>query len=150
MSQYIGARGSVQHNTFLLLLHTFVETTLFSIQYTISSDVLALSEDIYAPAYRENCLRLQPDDAESCADYLNSDRYSGMHLVWAANYDLAQDASDYNSKLEDLQNTGDCCGFAAPLSCTPDERSPPSDRLLEGVSQDFQDFRQTCGPQTLW
>jgi hypothetical protein len=140
----------LQHNTFLLLMHTFVETTLFSIQYTISSDVMSISADEYAPALREACLRVQPADAGACAAYVASDRYAGMHLVWAANFDLAQDASDYYSKIEDLQNTGDCCGFAAPLSCAADARAPPSDRLLDGVSATLQRARQTCGQADRW
>ena len=111
VSQYIGSRGSEQHNTFLLVLHAVIEATLFAIQFSISSDVMSISQDLYAPELRENCLRMTPaDDGVGCDRYLRSDRFAGIHLVWAHNFDLAQDDSDYYSKLEDFQKAGDCCG----------------------------------------
>ena len=151
LSQYIGSRGSEQHNTFLLLVHTMAESTLFAIQFSISNDVMDISQDEFSPAFRENCLRTVPGaSTPECSSYIQSDRYAGMHLTWAANYDLAQDDSDFYKKLEDLQNAGDCCGFAAPTSCEEDRRPPPEDRLVDELSKDFRLRRQTCGAEDGW
>mmetsp|Transcript_69677 Transcript_69677/g.136987 ORF Transcript_69677/g.136987 Transcript_69677/m.136987 type:complete len:362 (+) Transcript_69677:131-1216(+) len=152
ISQYVGLSGGDNHNTFLLLLHSMFEGTLFAVQFSISSDVLAMSQDEYPPALREDCLRVVPGeyDAKACAEYIDSDRYSGIHLVWAYTYDKAQYDSDSYSKIDGFQKTGDCCGFAAPVSCEPDSRTPPEDRLTEDVTKTFRDERQTCGSESGW
>jgi hypothetical protein len=152
ISQYVGLSGNDNHNTFLLLLHTMMEGTLFAVQFSIGSDLIAMSQDDFPPALREDCLRTVPtvyDDAE-CSKYFRSNRYSGMHLVWAYIYDNAQFDSDSYSKLDEFQKSGDCCGFGAPLACEADDRAPPSNRLTEGVSETFSKQRQTCGSESGW
>jgi len=150
ISEYIGSRASEQHNTFLLVAHAVIEATLFAMQFSISSDIMAMSEPAYTTEFRENCLRNEPGPSRGCNEYLESDRYAGMHLVWAYNFDIAMDDSDYYVKLTNLQNSGDCCGFGQVLGCSVDNRPIPSDRISEGVSKAFSKQRQTCGEEEGW
>jgi hypothetical protein len=152
VSQYVGLAGADNHNTFLLLMHSLFEGTLFAVQFSIGSDVIAMSQDEFAPDLREDCLRVNPViySNSECKEYRQSDRYAGMHLVWAYVYDSAQYDTDSYTKLDDFQKSGDCCGFAAPLSCEVDKRPPPENRLIEDVSKTFSEQRQTCGTEDQW
>lgn len=149
-SQYIAYRASEQHNTFLLLLHACVESTLFSIQFLISSRLIAMSVPEYPINIRENCLKNDPTDDADCNAYFESDRYAGFHLVWAYNHGLAMKDSDVYKAYDTLQKKGSCCGFGAPVSCEENKDIYPTDRTLEGLSTSFTSQRQSCGEESLW
>jgi len=152
MSQLIGIFGSANHNTFLLSTHAVFEMVLFTSQFTIANEIMVTSQPEFDLDTRLNCVRnlpLEPDDL--CESYLKSDRYAGLHLVWAFNYDTAVAGnSDYYSKLDSFQKNGDCCGFGPPLRCEVDMRKPPEDRYLEEVQREFQRNRQVCGNLDTW
>mmetsp|Transcript_62548 Transcript_62548/g.141340 ORF Transcript_62548/g.141340 Transcript_62548/m.141340 type:complete len:367 (+) Transcript_62548:158-1258(+) len=152
MSQFIGMNGSANHNTFLLSTHAVFETVLFSSQFIIANEVIATSQPEFDAATRLNCMRNTPaEPSDDCKTYLKSDRYAGLHLVWAYNYDTATAGnSDYYSKIDGFQKNGDCCGFGPPLNCAPDSRKPPEDRFLEQVQPEFKKKRQVCGNVDLW
>jgi hypothetical protein len=150
VSQYIAYRASEQHNTFLLLIHACIEATLFSIQFTISTQVMQLTVPEYTIKFRENCLQNVAKSSLDCDAYFQSDRYAGFHLVWAYNYNKAMTNSDVFSEFDNLQKTGGCCGFGPPLVCDENEDPYPKDRTLEGLSKEYTSQRQFCGDQALW
>mmetsp|Transcript_11828 Transcript_11828/g.14292 ORF Transcript_11828/g.14292 Transcript_11828/m.14292 type:complete len:369 (+) Transcript_11828:55-1161(+) len=149
-SQYLAFRASEQHNTFLLLLHACVESTLFSIQFLISSRLLAMSVPEFTIPFRENCIRNVPDGGVDCDPYFSSDRYAGFHLVWAYNHELAMKDSDVYSKFDEIQKTGSCCGYGPPLVCEIDKSPYPTDRTLDGLPSSFTSQRQKCGDESFW
>lgn len=152
LSQYIGSRGSIQHNTFLLALHAVFEAILFFIQFSIALELLAIAEPEVSEAVRLDCMRMVPleQPIATCNEYLESDRYAGFRLTWSSNYELAQTDPDFYSKLDGFQNVGNCCGFGPPLSCDEDARPYPNDRPLEYVPSAFGSQRQRCGSEDGW
>lgn len=152
VSQYIGSRGSTQHNTFLLLIHVVFEASIFVIQFSIASEVLVIAAPEFGEDVRADCMRRQPIEEfqDECDAYRRSDRYHGFRLVWASNYERAQTEPDSFSKVDKFQNDGDCCGVAPPLSCIEDARKWPSDRPLTFVQPEFRSQRQICGSEPSW
>lgn len=59
-----------------------------------------------------------------CLEYLQSDRYAGMMLVWRSYNHLSLDNAEYYQRLATLEQDGACCGYGPPMRCTVREGRP--------------------------
>lgn len=55
---------------------------------------------------------------DDCLEYIRSDRYAGMMLVWRSYNYLSLDYTKYYQRLVTIEQEGVCCGFGPPTRCT--------------------------------
>lgn len=55
---------------------------------------------------------------DDCLEYMQSDRYAGMMLVWRSYNYLSLDYTKYYERLVTIEQEGVCCGFGPPTRCT--------------------------------
>lgn len=60
ISQYIGSRGSFQHNTFLLLAFAAIEGVLLAMAFSIANDVITIAKPEFPDALRNKCIQVPP------------------------------------------------------------------------------------------
>lgn len=58
------------------------------------------------------------NSVDDCLEYIRSDRYGGMMLVWRSYVYLSLDYTKYYERLVTIEQDGVCCGFGPPTRCT--------------------------------
>jgi len=150
-SSCLGFLGSKLHNKFLLLSHAVCDTIIFAIQLTFGSAVVAYTASDHKVALRQMCSLNTPLKYEDeCLDYVSSDRYAGLKLVWAAAYGLAQSDAEALGRIEAWEADNKCCGFGPPERCEVVEGKIPSEFSTEGVPSAYTATRVVCGDEDSW
>lgn len=151
-STCIGYMGSKLHNKFLLLWHVGCDFVIFVIQLAMGSQLVAYTASLHDNEMREVCIKNTPTDKyeDTCIEWLSSDRYAGLKLVWAAAYAEAHADAEKLAYIEGIEAEYQCCGYGPPARCDAVDDKVPGDLSTAGVPDTYSNGRVVCGDEDGW
>ncbi|CAN0047576.1 unnamed protein product [Ascophyllum nodosum] len=143
--------GMKRHNKCIILAGLLLDVCLAGVQLTLGISMHSKTVPNFNEAIQLDCLLKVPVKytQDECLEYLRSDRYAGMMLVWRSYNFLSLDYTKYSQRLVQLEKDGMCCGFGPPKRCTGDSRDFP--RWANKNKVGFgSEKRYTCGREENW
>ena len=81
--------------------------------------------------------------AELCSEYMLSERYARMAMVWRSYNFLTLENPSFYNRLSGIQIIGKCCGYGPPLGCMNDTRALPSAPMRRNITY-YSPVRYAC------
>ncbi|GMH55050.1 hypothetical protein TrLO_g10029 [Triparma laevis f. longispina] len=135
-NMWLGLKGSMMHNKFLLFLHAVLDGFAFFAQLWLGWSILEVTFPEFDMFTRELCSQNSPlplDAKEDCMKYVQSQRTSGFQMVWRSYYYESGRDPNFFQKIIDIQRDGQCCGFGPPMRCLKyDEGEFPHNNKFDG------------------
>jgi hypothetical protein len=135
-----------RHNRAIIFMVFCFDTIVFGAQIHVGRTVTSYVLPDFPKEMQLDCLMKQPVlySKAACAAYIESDRVSGMRLMWSYYFTDRLTKSSFQMLT---QIEGDiCCGFFAPMSCDPNLAPFPANKGVEGVDSEYIRQRVECGP----
>lgn len=134
-----------RHNRFLILCVFALDMIVVLVVFLTALEMKSYMTPQFPKAMQRDCLLNTPQiyTPAQCRPFLESDRTAGFRLLWGALFTTQVNINSYQllTKLE----SSECCGFFAPMACTPINGTFPSYMLQKGVASNFLSKRVTCG-----
>jgi len=119
-NMWLGLKGSLQHNKFILTLHAVFDAVSFILHMYLGSEILFVTIPEFEDSLRLKCSEndVRPlDPVDDCRPYVQSVRTSGFQMVWRSYYYESGRDPNFFQKVIDVQRDGQCCGFGPPQRC---------------------------------
>lgn len=113
---------------------------LLFLQILFGSIALGKSVPAWSHEDQVSCLTVGRYDAmttkqqQDCDQFLHSDTFAGMTLVWQSYYTKSITKSSYRAMVLNFQKDNFCCGNGLPIHCRNDTRSFPSSYPSTAIS----------------
>ena len=139
--QYFGVK---LHNRFLLFLGYSADTLLVVFLLSNSSLLLGFTSPQFSKDLQLGCLRHTPSlPPSACSPFFDAARTAGFRLVWETYFSLASGDALQFAAITSLENG--CCGFFAPMACTVNNASFPSEFGTKDIDRYLLRQRVICG-----
>uniref|UniRef100_K3W9V6 Tetraspanin n=1 Tax=Globisporangium ultimum (strain ATCC 200006 / CBS 805.95 / DAOM BR144) TaxID=431595 RepID=K3W9V6_GLOUD len=149
LAAVLGYYGARTHNKCLLLMLFVLLAVLLFLQTVFGSVALGKSIPSLAHEMQVACLTLGLYDSmtvkqqQECDQFLHSDGFAGMTLVWQSYYTNSITKGSYRAMVLNFQKENFCCGNGLPSRCSNDTRAFPASYPSTTISTKVRQ-RITC------